>query len=68
MVITASNGCSYLILMDTSVLGLMTLASRGQVDELAWADRIRDRLLASRGHAALQQPHDDPVGRPSLLS
>ncbi len=47
------------------LLGLMALACRGQVN---WADRIRDRLIATRGRAARQRPHDDRAGRPSLLS
>lgn len=49
------------------LLGLITLALRHEVDEVAWADRIRAALIAAGGRLGYQRPHDDPMGFPSLV-
>ena len=43
------------------LLDLITIGLNGQINERAFAQDIRTRLEAHRGHAVLhQRPHDDP--------
>lgn len=50
------------------LMDLLQLGMNGQADEQEWAERIRNHLLAHRGRAPFQRPHDDPFGTWSLLS
>ena len=50
------------------LLQLIQLELNGQVDELAWAERIREVLLNHDGRAPRQRPHDDPQYTSSLTS
>lgn len=49
-----------------ALLKLLAAGSNGWADETAWAELIRDHLLARHGRAPDQRRHTDPATEPSL--
>lgn len=49
-----------------ALLKLIAAQRNGWADQTAWAELIREHLLARRGRAPDQRQHTDPAARPSL--
>ena len=49
-----------------ALLKLLAAQRNGWANETAWAQRIREHLLARRGRAPDQRQHTDPATEPSL--
>ena len=49
-----------------ALLKLLAAQRNGWANETAWAERIREHLLARRGRAPDQRQHTDPAAHPSL--
>jgi hypothetical protein len=49
-----------------ALLKLLAAQRNGWANETAWAERIREHLLARRGRAPDQRQHTDPAAEPSL--